>query len=330
MSDNDGLVLLTDADHTLDDAVRDRFLKLGATLHAIMTREEFLVASSRSVAVLNSNFPITADLIDHLDCCRVISRFGSGYDNIDVSAATRKGIPVCNVPVFCVDEVATRALTLLLACSCELLRLDRAARSGIWGVQNLPYAQETKGCVLGLVGYGKIGRAVAQRAKPFGFRLIAYDPFLAPEILSADRVEAFELDDLLATSDYVSIHTPLNGQTRHLLDSRRLGLMKTSAILVNTSRGAVVDEAALIDALINGRIAGAGLDVFEHEPPRADNPLLTLGNVILTPHCAAHTKCATERVRRGAIDNILRALRGDALQNVVNPDCAVSSTRSPV
>jgi D-3-phosphoglycerate dehydrogenase len=329
MSNNDPLVLFTDADHTLDGATVDMVSAMGARLHQIGTREEFLAASSRSVAVLNSGFLISADLIDRLNSCRVISRFGSGYDNIDVSAATRKGIPVCNVPVFCVEEVATRALTLLLACSCELLRLDRAARTSIWGVHNLPYAQEIEGRVLGLVGYGKIGKAVAQRAKPFGFRVIAYDPYLSPGVTSTDGVEASELDDLLAISDYVSIHTPLNSETRHLLDRRRLGLMKSSAILVNTSRGAVIDEPALVDALTNRRIAAAGLDVFEYEPPAMDNPLFALDNVILTPHCAAHTRSATERVRSGAIENIFRALRGEPLQNVVNPECAASTARSP-
>jgi phosphoglycerate dehydrogenase-like enzyme len=128
------------------------------------------------------------------------------------------------------------------------------------------------------------------------------------------------LDDLLATADYVSVHTPLNRDTRHLLDRRRLSLLKPSAILINTSRGAVIEESALVDALKNRRIAGAGLDVFEQEPPAADNPLFALDNVILTPHCAANTQGATDRVRRGAVDNVLRALRGEPVQNVVNLD----------
>ena len=220
------LVLFTDADHTVEAAVHDKLLKLQARLHQIRTREEFVQSAGHSIAVLNSGFPITADLIGYLDRCRVISRFGSGYDNIDVSAATRKGIPVCNVPVFCVEEVATRTMTLLLACSCQLLRLDRTARAGVWGAQNLPYAQEVAGQVLGLIGFGKIGRAVASRAKPFGFRVIAFDPHVSRHAIESDGVEAFDLDDLLATSDYVSVHSPLTSETRHLLNRRRLGLMK--------------------------------------------------------------------------------------------------------
>jgi D-3-phosphoglycerate dehydrogenase / 2-oxoglutarate reductase len=322
------LVLFTDADHTIDAAVHDKLLKLQTRVHQVETREEFVQAARESIAVLNSGFSITADLIGHLDRCRVISRFGSGYDNIDVGAATRKGIPVCNVPVFCVEEVATRAMTLLLACSCQLLRLDRTARSGVWGVQNLPYAEEVDGQVLGLVGFGKIGRAVASRAKPFGFRVIAFDPYVSRHAIESDGVEAFDLDDLLATSDYVSVHSPLNSETRHLLDRRRLGLLKPSSFLVNTSRGGLVDEAALIECLSSGRLAGAGLDVFEKEPPDRKNPLFALDNVILTPHCAAHTVGATQRVRQGAIDNIIRALEGEPLKNVVNPDYAALHSRS--
>jgi phosphoglycerate dehydrogenase-like enzyme len=144
-----------------------------------------------------------------------------------------------------------------------------------------------------------------------------------------DGIEFYGLDELLQLSDYVSLHTPLTSETHHLLDRRRLALMKESAILVNTSRGAVIDEAALIDALSNGRVAAAGLDVFEREPVALDNPLLALRNVILTPHCAAHTESATERVRRGAIDNVLRALRGDELENVVNQPLVATTSRSP-
>ncbi len=316
----ESIVLFTDSDHTVADADRQALRPLGATLCAVASREEFLALSGRTVAVLNSNFPITADLINSLNNCLVISRYGSGYDNIDVAAASRKGIPVCNVPVFCVEEVANRAFALLLAASCQLLRLDRLARDGVWGVHRLPYACEISGRTLGLVGFGKIARAMAARAKPFGLHMIACDPFVQPESMKSQEVEPLPLEELLAVADYVSVHTPLNNETRHLLDRRRLSLLKPSAIVINTSRGAVIEEAALVDMLRNHRIAGAGLDVFEQEPPAADNPLFALDNVILTPHCAAHTPSATERVRRGAVDNVLRALRGEPLQNIVNLD----------
>lgn len=325
---NHPAVLFTDADHTVSEADQRALQAAGANLLPVRSRDEFIAASGRAAAVLNSNFPITADLIETLNRCQVISRYGSGYDNIDVDAASRKRIPVCNVPVFCIEEVANRALTLLLAASCELLRLDRFARAGTWGVHNLPYAYEIEGRTLGLVGFGKIARAVSRRARSFGFRIIAYDPYVEPAVMAAEHVEAREIDELLATSDYISVHTPLNARTRHLLDRRRLALLKSSALLINTSRGAIIEEEALVDALKNRRIAGAGLDVFEHEPPDRNNALLALDNVILTPHCAAHTLAATERLRRAAIDNILRALRGEPLQNVVNPDSVAATAGS--
>jgi D-3-phosphoglycerate dehydrogenase len=325
---NHSVVLFTDADHTVSEADQHALQASGAKLLPVRTRDEFIAASGSAAAVLNSNFPITADLIETLNRCRVISRYGSGYDNIDVAAASRKRIPVCNVPAFCIEEVANRAMTLLLAASCELLRLDRFVRAGTWGVHNLPYAYEVEGRTLGLVGFGKIARAVARRARPFGFRIIAYDPYVEREIMAAEQVEARELDELLATSDYISVHTPLNAGTRHLLDNRRLALLKPSAVLINTSRGAVIDEAGLVDALKNRRFAGAGLDVFEHEPPDRNNPLFAMDNVTLTPHCAAHTQAATERLHRVAIGNILRALRGEPLQNVLNPESIAVTTGS--
>ena len=310
----------TDSDHPVEPEDRREFERLGAELIFIKTREEFLCAAPNAVAVLNSGFRLTSDLIEALAECLIISRYGSGVDNIDIAAATRRGIPVANVPVFCVEEVANRAFTLLLACSCELLQSDNSARSGVWGVHNLPYTAQIEGCILGLIGYGKIGRAVARRAKPFGLRVIAYDPLVSHQIAAADEVELHELDEVLRLADYVSIHTPLTAETFHLIDNRRLRLMKPSAFLVNTARGAVVDEIALVDALRYRRTAGAGLDVFEEEPLARSHPLFELDNVILTPHCAAHTALATQKVRRGAMDAIMLALAGQEPPHIVNPE----------
>lgn len=314
------LVIHTDRDQPVAPIDLERFEELGVRLVSIDSDAEFLAAAPQAVAVLNSGFRLTAPLIQALDQCRLISRYGSGVDNIDVAAATRKGIPVANVPVFCVEEVANRCLTLLLACSCRLRLLDAATRDGVWGVQNIPLTEQIEGQILGLVGFGKIARAVASRAKSFGWRVIAHDPFVSPETAAAEGVELYDLDALLQKADYVSVHAPLTSSTRHLLGASRLRLMKASSFLVNTSRGGLIDEAALIEVLRNRRIAGAGLDVFENEPPAKDNPLFSLDNVILTPHCSSHTLRATAKVRSAAVDAVMRVLQGERPVHVVNPE----------
>jgi D-3-phosphoglycerate dehydrogenase len=314
------LVIHTDRDQPVDPADQKRFEELGAHLVRIDSDAEFLKVARHAVAVLNSGFRLTAPLIQALDQCRVISRYGSGVDNIDVAAATGKGIPVANVPVFCVEEVANRCLTLLLACSCRLVSVDTATRQGVWGVQNIPSAEQIEGQTLGLVGFGKIARAVANRAKPFGWRIIAHDPFVSPEAAAEDEVELCDLDALLQKADYVSLHVPLTSSTRHLLSASRLALMKPSSFLVNTARGGLIDEAALIEVLRHRRIAGAGLDVFETEPPVKDHPMFGMDNVILTPHCSSHTRLATAKVRSAAVDAVMRVLQGERPVHVVNPE----------
>ena len=314
------LVIHTDRDQPVDPADRKRFEELGAPLVGIESDAEFIEVARQAVAVLNSGFRLTAPLIQTLDRCRVISRYGSGVDNIDVAAATRKGIPVANVPVFCVEEVANRCMTLLLACSCRLLSMDAATRQGVWGVQNIPPAAQIEGQTLGLVGFGKIAQAVANRARPFGWRIIAHDPFVPPETAAEAGVELCDLEAVLQKADYVSMHVPLTSSTRHLLSASRLALMKPSSFLVNTARGGLIDEAALIEVLRHCRIAGAGLDVFETEPPVKDHPLFSMDNVILTPHCSSHTLRATAKVRSAAIDAVMRVLKGERPVHVVNPE----------
>jgi phosphoglycerate dehydrogenase-like enzyme len=196
--------------------------------------------------------------------------------------------------------------------------LDRFTRAGQWGVDQVPHTVQIEGQVLGIIGFGKIGRSVAWRAKAFGLKVAAYDPYLEREHIVAQGAAPFELDDLLSVADFVSLHLPLSEGTFHMMDARRLAMMKPSAILINTARGAIIDESALVETLTRRRIAGAALDVFEREPPGSDHPLFALDNVVLTPHCAAHTQLATDKVRRGALDNVHRALRNQPLENVVN------------
>lgn len=280
----------------------------------------FLQVAARTDAVLNADFPITAELLSALQKCRLISRYGSGIDNINVQAATRLGIPVANVPDFCAEAVATRALLLILACSCSLLELNDYAKGGKWGLQGLPYALELRGKTLGLVGFGKIARSVAIQAKGFGLEMIAYDPYVDDSVLKSFDVKPSDLDSLLRTSDFVSLHLPLSEKTRHILSTPKLALMKPSSILINTSRGALVDEQALTAALQERRLYAAGLDVFESEPPNVGHPLFGLKNVVITPHCAAHTREATSRVRQAALDAIVAVFTKARPKHLVNPE----------
>ena len=280
---------------------------------------EFAALAGSSDALLNADFRLTANLIEALCRCRVISRIGTGVDNIDVPSATAAGISAANVPEFCTEEVANRTLALLLACSCRLVQLDRGVRAGQWRSANVPETVQVEGQTLGLVGYGRIARAVAQRARAFGMKLAAYDPYVTSAIIKAEEAVSCSLESLLSISDFISIHAPLSHATRHLIDSRALALVRPTAVLINCSRGGLIDEAALIAALEENRLAGAGLDVLETEPPAADNPLLKMEQVILTPHTAAHTAAALERVRRVAVENVVHVLKGEPLLNIVNP-----------
>ena len=279
---------------------------IGEATALIFARE----GAGEADAILNADFALTADLIAALRRCRVISRFGTGVDNIDVPFAAAQGIPVTNVPEFCTQEVANRVLTLLLACACRLIQLDRSLRDGEWRSPRVPDTVQIEGQTLGLLGFGKIARAVARRACALGMKLMAYDPYVSPPEMESQGASSCSFDSLLTISDFISIHAPLTPATRHLVDVRALSLIKPTAILINCSRGGLIDEAALIAALHEGRLAGAGLDVFETEPLPSSSALLKMDQVIVTPHTAAQTAAAFQRVRHVAVDNVVRVLRG--------------------
>ncbi|UCG55145.1 MAG: C-terminal binding protein, partial [Dehalococcoidia bacterium] len=284
--------------------------KIGAELilaHC-KTEEEVIEACKNSDAILTSLAPITQRVIDSLERCLVISRYGIGYDNIDVEAATRNGIIITYTPGFCVEEVSTHAITLLLACVRKLVILNNGTKRGGWDHFPSPMAA-ISGQSLGLIGCGQIGRTVAAKARCFGLRLLGYDPYADKAVTEKYGINLLSLNDLLKESDYVSLHTPLNNETYHLIGEKELKMMKSSAYLINTSRGSVVDEQVLIKALENKWIAGAGLDVFEKEPPEANNPLLKMDNVVVTPHTAFYSDASFRQVRMRV---------GEAVRNVLS------------
>jgi D-3-phosphoglycerate dehydrogenase len=253
---------------------------------------------------------------------RVVCRTGIGYDNINVADATKIGIAVCNVPDGPSISTAEHAVCLMLAVAKHLHRSSRVLRDGVRGDYFTMFTGvELDGLTLGLVGLGRIGSRVARAARGLGMNVLAYDPYLNRELARDVGAEAAEsLDDLLARSDVVSLHVPLTPETRHLMNAARLARMKQGAILINTARGGLVDEADLLAALESGHLRGAGLDVFDTEPPPADHPLLSRPDVIATPHIAAATTAAKVRLWEGAIRQALAVLEGQRPLHLVNPE----------
>lgn len=265
---------------------------------------------------------VDAELMDAAPRLRVVSNMAVGYNNIDVAAATQRGIVVTNTPGILTEATAELAFALVLAAARRVVDLDRRTRAGEWTcwAPLLFLSREVSGKTLGVVGLGRIGRAVARRARAFGMRVLYHNRSRLDESEERDLgVEYAERDDLLRTSDFVSLHVPLSGETRHLIGPRELGLMKPTAYLVNTSRGAVVDEAALVEALREKRIEGAGLDVYENEPLLAPG-LTALENVVLMPHVGSATVETRARMARMAAENLLSALRGERPAHAVNPE----------
>jgi D-3-phosphoglycerate dehydrogenase len=314
-------VLITDYAWPSLDIERRILNAVGAELIVAETGDEAeLVQLAPKVDAILTNWkPVTPGVLDAAPRCLLVSRYGVGLDNIALDHATRLGIVVTNVPDFCVEEVSDHAMALLLACARRVVTFVRMTRDGQWDVQAGRPLPRLRGQTLGLIGYGNISRALVPKALGFGLKIIAYTPRLTAEALAPFGEVTNDLDVLLRASDYVSLHVPLTTQTRGLIDAHALKQMKPTAYLINTSRGAVIDEAALYQALTGGWIAGAGLDVLTREPPDPMNPLLALDNVIITPHVAFNSATAIEEVEQKAAEHVAQVLRRDIPTNVVNP-----------
>lgn len=308
-------------DHGFDDidAEAEILNAAGAEMIALQckTAQDVIVGASEADALLVQWAPITADVISSLRKCKVIVRYGIGVDNIDLKAAKDFCIPVCNVPDYCIDEVADHTMALVLSLLRRLSAVDRRLRAGVWKIvpdSGVPVCREmTFACA----GYGRIARAVLQRAGAFKFRLAAYDPYVFMQDMQADRVRAMSLDELFAEADILSLHLPLTPETKHLVNVARLRTMRPSAILVNTARGGLIDTNALAEALKKGVIAQAGLDVFETEPLPRDHPLLSCENALLTSHVAWYSKTSARNLQCLAALEVVRALREEPLKSRV-------------
>lgn len=264
---------------------------------------------------------VTGEMMDTAPNLRVIANMGVGYDHIDAKAATERGIPVGNTPGVLDETVADMAFALLMATARNVLNGDHYVRSGDWKVYNpnILWGAEIHDATLGIIGFGRIGRAIARRAKGFNMKVLYYRRQRTPELEQELGVAYAPLDELLAQADFVALMVPLKDDTYHLIGARELSLMKKTAILINAARGPVVDPKALYEALRAGVIAGAGLDVFEPEPPLPDDPLLALDNVVLTPHLGSATVKTRTRMGMMAAENLLAGLRGEPLPYQVNP-----------
>ncbi len=286
------------------------------------SRERFIDGVRDVDALITSwGIKIDAEIIAALGRCVVIGVGSVGVDMVDVAAATRAGIVVTNVPDVFIEEVADHAMMLLLGAVRHARETDAMARDGRWfdGRPLLNRVPRLMGRTLGLVGFGNVGRCVARRAAGFGLHVIAHDPYLGELTLSEAGVEPVSWGELLERADYVSIHTPLNQQTRHLLDAAAFERMKPGVVIVNTARGPIIDETALIDALRAGKVGAAGLDVLEQEPPDPGNPLLAMDNVIVTPHVASATTRMRPETRRRVGREVALVLSGRWPMSCVNP-----------
>lgn len=268
--------------------------------------------------------PMTQSLISQLRNCRLIIRHGIGYDNVDVAACTRHGIQFAYQPDYCKEDVAEHAIALIFACARKVVRsrsiLERSSATGQWDFSGLFPIFRLDGKTLGIVGVGRIGSRVYRKLKGFGFRILGNDPYLTDERRAELGMEFVDQETLFKTSDFVTIHTPLTPETRHMVNARTLGWMKPTAYLINTSRGPMVDDEALAEAVRSRRIAGAAIDVFAKEPPAPDHPFFGLEDIILTPHIAWASEEAGWEIRRSILDDILAGAAGRPPRCLINPE----------
>lgn len=286
------------------------------------TAAEFIdVARDADALIISWGIRIDRQIVNALERCIVIGVGSVGVDMVDVDAATDAGIVVTNVPDVFTEEVADHALMLLLAAVRRTKEMDQISAADRWfeGRPILSKVPRLMGQTLGLIAFGNVARCVARRALAFGLRVIAHDPYISELTISAEGVEPVSFAELLERSDYISMHAPLNDETRHMLSGPEFAAMKNEVVVINTGRGPTIDEAALIAALANGEIAAAGLDVLETEPPATDNPLLGMANVIITPHVASATTRMRPETRRRVGREVALVLRGRWPMSCVNP-----------
>ncbi len=317
-------VVITDYNYPDLDIEKEILSQWGASTEGFqcISPDEVIEVGREADALIAQYVSITIHVIKSLNKCKAIGRYGIGVDNIDVNAATAKGIAVINVPSYCEEEVSDHALAMLLAWTRKVVHYTNEIRQGHWDWKSARPIYRLQDKVLGLLGFGKIARLLARKAQAVGLKVIAHDPYVPAEKMQALAVDSVTFEELLQQSDFLSIHVPLTKETYHIINSTAISLMKPTACLINTSRGSVIDEGALVEALQNGRLAGACLDVLEKEPPDLDSPLLKMPQVLISPHAAWYSEESQRELRRKVATDIGKALNGLLPEGLVNRELA--------
>lgn len=311
-------VVITDNIFPDLDMERDMLAKASAELIEADPTADMADQLREADAVINVYYELPSTIIDQLKKCRLIIRNGIGVDTIDIEAASRKGIMVANIPTYCLDEVATHAAALILACSRKIVFLNNKVKAGIWDIKLAIPINAPSASTVGLVGFGRIPRVVSQKVKALGFQVIAFDPYVTQAQADPHGITMVDLPTLLKEADYVSIHCPLTEETRGSFNYQTFQQMKRNAYLINTARGAVVKEKDLIAALRDGLIAGAALDVLEKDGIDLGNPLRQMENVIITPHAAWYSEQSILRRRTQTVEEVIQVLKGGEPTSFVN------------
>jgi D-3-phosphoglycerate dehydrogenase len=315
------LVAVSDSVFPNLDQARAVLSKVGAEVHlAADPKPETILSVARDAdALLTTYAKITGDMIRQMKRCRIISRFGIGVDNVDIAVATEAKIVVTKVPDYCLDEVSDHAMALLLAAARKITLANAQVHAGRWEMPAVVPIHRLRGSVLGLVGFGRIPQLVAPKAKAFGMRVVASDPYIPKAVFDGAGVEGVEFAELVQISDFISIHSPLLPETRGMFNADLFRRMKPTAYVINTARGPIVDERALADALDAKQLAGAALDVMPTEPP-VNSPLFGRDNVIITPHTSFYSEESLVELQTKAAEEVARVLTGQAPRNPVNPE----------
>ena len=283
------------------------------------TPQDLIVLTASVDYIITQFAPIDADVIKSMSNCKVIVRYGIGYDNVDCETAKKKGIPVCNIPTYCIDEVADHTLSFILSMTRQLLANAKYVQNGKWGLgTDLPKMRGLYDSTVGIVGLGRIGQAVAKRLQGFGCRLVAYDPVVDSTQAASISCQLVDLDYLLSNSDIITLHCPSLPTTKNIINHSTLLKMKKGSLLINAGRGDLICADALTEALITGHLAGAAIDVFSTEPVPNDSPLLDMDNVLITSHIASASPQSAKTLRETAAQIVVISSKGESLPNIVN------------
>lgn len=314
------LVKVSDNRHGNYDIEREILAQIDAELQVMdcASVKEMLESCADADAILLDMAPMSSEVVKGLEKCKIVSRYGVGYDNVDVAACTERGIWVTNVPDYCAEDVSDHAVAMLMSCLRQIPLRDRSVRNGKW---NLPGTNSFRvsGKILGVLGAGRIARAFIRKMSGFGLaKILVYDPYVPAELISQLGAQSVDLETLLQQADFISLHMPVTDETRGMINEKTLSLMKETAILVNTGRGPLVDDKALIQALKDKRIAGAALDTHNQEPISSDSAYLEMDNVVLTDHTAYNTREAVVELKTKVAMNVVEVLQGKVPTYPVN------------